>query len=123
MFKKRVSDGRNISMDEVETLAQGRVWSGEQALKNGLANEEGDIKDAINAAAELADLGNDFNITSYPKIEPEINDILSVMIPFNSSIFQFLNASTDLDPVIQSINNKEKKPIIFTSQLFNLDIR
>ena len=123
MFKKRVSDGRNISMDEVEALAQGRVWSGEQALKNGLANEEGDIKDAINAAAELADLGNDFNITSYPKIEPEINDILSVMIPFNSSISEFLNATTDLDPVIQSISNKEKKPIIFTSQLFNLDIR
>ena len=123
MFKKRVSDGRNISMDEVEALAQGRVWSGKQALKNGLANEEGDIKDAINAAAELADLGNDFNITSYPKIEPEINDILSVMIPFNSSISQFLNATTDLDPVIQSISIKEKKPIIFTSQLFNLDIR
>ena len=123
MFKKRVSDGRNISMDEVEALAQGRVWSGEQALKNGLANEEGDIKDAINAAAELANLGNDFNITSYPKIEPEINDILSVMIPFNSSISEFLNATTHLDPVIQSISNKEKKPIIFTSQLFNLDIR
>ena len=123
MFKKRVSDGRNISMDEVEALAQGRVWSGKQALKNGLANEEGDIKDAINAAAELADLGKDFNITSYPKIEPEINDILSVMIPFNSSISKFLNASTDLDPVIESISNQEKKPIIFTSQLFNLDIR
>jgi len=123
MFKKRVSDGRNISMDEVESLAQGRVWSGKQALKNGLANEEGDIKDAINAAAELADLGKDFNITSYPKIEPEINDILSVMIPFNSSISKFLNASTDLDPVIESISNQEKKPIIFTSQLFNLDIR
>ena len=123
MFKKRVSDGRNISMNEVEALAQGRVWSGEQALKNGLANEEGDIKEAIKAAAELADLGNDFNITSYPKIEPEINDILSLMIPFNSSISEFLNATTDLDPVIQSISNKEKKPIIFTSQLFNLDIR
>ena len=110
-------------MNEVEALAQGRVWSGEQALKNGLANEEGDIKEAIKAAAELADLGNDFNITSYPKIEPEINDILSLMIPFNSSISEFLNATTDLDPVIQSISNKEKKPIIFTSQLFNLDIR
>ena len=107
MFKKRVSDGRNISMDEVETLAQGRVWSGEQALKNGLVNEEGDIKDAINAAAELADLGNDFNITSYPKIEPEINDILSVMIPFNSSISEFLKIS-DLDLIIQSIKIKKK---------------
>ena len=110
-------------MDEVEALAQGRVWSGEQALKNGLANEEGDIKDAINAAAELADLGNDFNITSYPKIEPEINDILSSMIPFNSTTFEFFNATKDLDPIIQSISNKEIKPIIFTSQLFNLDIR
>ena len=123
MFKKRVSNGRNISIDEVEALAQGRVWSGEQALKNGLANEEGDIKDAINAAAELADLGNDFNITSYPKIEPEINDILSSMIPFNSTTFEFFNATKDLDPIIQSISNKEIKPIIFTSQLFNLDIR
>ena len=109
-------------MDEVETLAQGRVWSGEQALKNGLVNEEGDIKSAINAAAELADLGNDFNITSYPKIEPEINDILSVMIPFNSSMSDFLKIS-DLDLIIQSIRNKEKKPIIFTSQPFNIDIR
>ncbi len=123
LFKKRVSDGRNISMDEVEALAQGRVWSGEQALKNGLVSEEGDIKDAINTAAELADLGNDFNVTSYPKIEPEINDILSVMIPFNSSTFEFFNVTTDLDPAIQSINSKEKKPIIFTSQPFNLDIR
>ena len=122
MFKKRVSDGRNISMDEVEALAQGRVWSGEQALKNGLVDMEGDIKDAINAAAELADLGNDFNITSYPKVEPEINDILSLMIPFNSSISKFLKLS-DLDPVIKAINTKEKKPIIFTSQSFNLDIR
>jgi len=109
-------------MDKVETLAQGRVWSGEQALKNGLVNEEGDIKSAINAAAELADLGNDFNITSYPKIEPEINDILSVMIPFNSSMSDFLKIS-DLDLIIQSITNKEKKPIIFTSQPFNIDIR
>ena len=39
IFKKRVSDGRNISMDEVEALAQGRVWSGEQALKNGLVDD------------------------------------------------------------------------------------
>ena len=121
MFKKRVSDGRNIPMDEVEALAQGRVWSGGQALKNGLANEEGDIKDAINAA-ELADLGNEFNVTSYPKIEPEINDILSVMIPFNSSVSEFLKIS-DLDIIIQTIKIKEKKPIIFTSQPFNLDIR
>ena len=122
MFKKRVSDGRNISIDEVETLAQGRVWSGEQALENGLVSEEGDIKDAINAAAELVDLGNDFNITSFPKIEPEINDILSVFIPFNSSISEFLKIS-DLDLIIQSIKTKEKKPIIFTSQPFNIDIR
>ena len=109
-------------MDEVEALAQGRVWSGEQALKNGLVDTEGDIKNAINAAAELAGLGDDFNITSYPKIEPEINDILSVIIPFNSSISKFLKLS-DLDPVIKSINSKEKKPIILTSQPFNLDIR
>jgi protease-4 len=109
-------------MDKVEILAQGRVWSGEQALKNGLANKEGDIKDAINAAAELADLGNDFNVTSYPKIEPEINDILLSMTRFNSSISEFLKALS-LDPIINSIRNKEKKPIIFTSQPFNLDIR
>ena len=56
MFKKRVSDGRNISMDEVEALAQGRVWSGEQALKNGLVDTEGDIKDAINAGVKAIHL-------------------------------------------------------------------
>ena len=44
------------------------------------------------------------------------------MIPFNSSVSEFLKLS-DLDPVLKLITNKEKKPIIFTSQPFNLDIR
>jgi ClpP class serine protease len=46
-FKQLVSEGRNIPLAEVETLAQGRVWTGEQAKENDLIDEFGGINHAI----------------------------------------------------------------------------
>jgi len=47
-FKTRVADGRNMSMEEVEAVAKGRVWSGKSALNNGLVDEIGTLEDAKN---------------------------------------------------------------------------
>jgi len=54
VFKRRVSDGRELSMEAVEEIAQGRIWSGSDALKNGLVDSLGSFTDAINYAAEQA---------------------------------------------------------------------
>ncbi|HID36299.1 MAG TPA: signal peptide peptidase SppA [Ghiorsea sp.] len=55
-FTKHVAQGRGMSMSEVEQLAQGRVWSGQDALELGLVDALGDIDDAIKAAAQLANI-------------------------------------------------------------------
>ena len=55
-FLRAVSSGRNISIDEVKEMAEGRIWSGELAFKGGLVDELGNLKDSINLAAKLAGL-------------------------------------------------------------------
>jgi len=81
-FKQRVADSRGMSLEEVEKLAQGRVWSGQQALANGLIDGLGGMDEALAAAARLAEI-EEYNLISYPKIEPEIGDFLSPMSPFS----------------------------------------
>jgi protease-4 len=61
-FKKRVADGRNLPFDELDAICSGKVWTGAQALENGLIDEIGDFRAAVDAAAQLADLPKDGHI-------------------------------------------------------------
>lgn len=65
-FTQRVADGRKMKMEQVDSIGQGRVWSGEQAKQLGLVDELGGLKDAVKAAAKLAKL-DDFSTAVYPK--------------------------------------------------------
>ncbi|MCR9265093.1 MAG: signal peptide peptidase SppA [Flavobacteriaceae bacterium] len=65
-FLQRVAEGRKMSLSQVDSLAQGRVWSGVDAQANGLVDELGNLDDAIAAAADMAGLGN-YGIRKYPK--------------------------------------------------------
>ena len=56
LFLQVVADGRSMELDEVAAVAEGRVWSASDALSLGLVDQLGDLADAINAAAGLADL-------------------------------------------------------------------
>lgn len=58
-FKDRVGLGRRLTADRVESLAGGRVWTGSQALENGLVDKLGDIAVAVEEARRLADLPTD----------------------------------------------------------------
>jgi len=58
-FTQRVAEGRNMSRERVEELARGRVWTGADALENGLIDEIGDLEYAVAKAAELANLDRD----------------------------------------------------------------
>ncbi|MFT5389449.1 MAG: protease-4, partial [Porticoccaceae bacterium] len=57
-FITLVANGRDSTPAEVHKIAQGRVWTGNQALANGLVDQLGDLNDAILVAAEIADLDN-----------------------------------------------------------------
>lgn len=55
-FLQLVADGRGMSVDTVDAVAQGQVWTGTQAMERGLVDHLGDLDAAIDAAAELAEL-------------------------------------------------------------------
>ncbi len=79
-FVQRVATGRGMTFDEVDAIAQGRVWTGKEALENGLVDELGSLDDAIDGAAELAGLV-DFRVTEYPRYEKDLKDAFSIF-PF-----------------------------------------
>lgn len=73
-FKARVAEGRKIDTAYVDSIAQGRVWTGNHAIVNHLADRLGHMDDAIRSAAKLAKL-KDYAVREYP--EPRsIFDIL-----------------------------------------------
>lgn len=65
-FLSRVSEGRELDRDAVHAVAQGRVWTGEQALERGLVDDIGGLDDALAKAAELAGLET-YGVERWPK--------------------------------------------------------
>ena len=66
LFRKRVADGRKLSVDAVEEIAQGRVWLGNDALGIKLVDAIGSLDDAVKKAAQLAKM-DEFKTESYPE--------------------------------------------------------
>jgi protease-4 len=65
-FTKRVADGRHLEVTYVDSIGQGRVWAGSDALQLGLVDALGNLDDAVVKAAELASL-DQYDITYYPE--------------------------------------------------------
>lgn len=68
LFVKRVADGRKMSRIRVDSLAQGRVWTGHQALAMNLVDANGSLDDAIDKAVQMSGV-TDYRTVAYP--EPE----------------------------------------------------
>jgi len=70
-FLGLVAESRQMPVDDVHEVAQGRVWSGEQAQARGLIDQLGGLEDAIASAARIAGLGEDYEVTYVePRLEP-----------------------------------------------------
>ena len=65
-FTKAVAAGRHKTQAYINSIGQGRVWTGEQAIKLGLVDRLGNINDAVKSAAKMAKLKN-YKLTSYPE--------------------------------------------------------
>jgi len=76
VFLSRVSEGRNKTKEEVDAIAQGRVWTGNQALLLGLVDELGGVDTAIQTAAALAEVEN-YSIDEYPVLKDFWMSLLS----------------------------------------------
>ena len=66
-FTGRVAEGRGLTQTYVDSIGQGRVWAGADAIEIGLVDKLGDMEDAIAYAAEKANLGSDYKVTEWPK--------------------------------------------------------
>ncbi len=68
-----VSDGRGMDREEVKKIAQGRIWSGQQGVENGLVDEIGNLEDAIEYASQLAKITDDVDVEEYPSYSSGIS--------------------------------------------------
>lgn len=68
LFVGRCAEGRKKTVDQIKEIAEGRVWTGEDALKIGLVDKLGTIEDAVVLAAQKAKLTN-YNVKSFPEKE------------------------------------------------------
>jgi len=69
-FVGRVAEGRDMSFDEVDSVARGRIWSGPDGVEAGLVDEVGGLMDALEEARRMADLPEDVQVVIYPRPKP-----------------------------------------------------
>jgi len=76
VFMKRVADGRKIDVAYVDSIGQGRVWTGEQAVKLKLVDRVASLDEAVKAAAKKAKLDN-YRVSEYPRAKEPFANLLS----------------------------------------------
>ncbi len=81
-FLERVSTARHLSSDSVASIAEGRVWSGTDAMRIGLVDSLGGLDMAIKSAASLAKLTGDYDVKEYPRNKTTM-ELLSEMFARN----------------------------------------
>ena len=121
IFKERVIQGRELSPEAVENLAQGRVWSGKQALKLGLIDDLGDLQDAITLAAKDLEI-EDYNVIEYPKFEENLENMLKGITPS----LEVKNPLKNLIPEQMMLileSNQSRGPLPYIQTLLPFELR
>lgn len=99
IFTQKSADARNMTQDELKRIAGGRVWSGEQALDNGLVDVLGSFDDAVKLAAQAAGIEDDYKVSYYPIEKPFIEEFLEKMnARITTSLF-----GIETDPVLDRV--------------------
>jgi protease-4 len=82
-FVAHVAEGRKMTFAQVDSIAQGRVWTGTEAMRIGLVDKIGNLNDAIKEAASLAKI-KEYSTQNFPEYEKDFSDILA-NLPFAKS--------------------------------------
>ncbi len=126
-FLSRVSEGRNMTTEEVHEIAQGRVWTGVMAREVGLVDELGGLHKAIKLAAEQAHL-SEYKVKEYPKAQDPINAIVNKMTGNASLKSQIasLSKSTAFGKYVESLSDLDKWGTKHTVQAlmpYNIEVK
>ncbi|PRX57771.1 signal peptide peptidase SppA [Flagellimonas meridianipacifica] len=124
-FLERVSAGRNMTVEEVDAVAQGRVWSGVEAQRLGLVDELGSLDDAIDAAAQMADLDY-YGIRKYPRyksgFEKFMEDFSNARAKIGSAIIEE-EIGSEAYMILKDFKQFSEKKGIQAKMPFSLNIR
>lgn len=111
LFRKRVADGRKMSIDQVEALAQGHVYLAQDAIKLKLVDELGGVEKAVEKAAQLAKL-KEYYTMGYPAAPDFLDQLMSSVEKGNYLDEQARIALGELyDPIMMIKRVKEMDPI------------
>ena len=115
-FLSIVSNGRDMTTAEVDAVAQGRVWSGSDAIKVGLTDEIGTIADALQYAENISGL-EEYQLVEYPKTKSQIEKMMESFGKAQSSIEIISNPETALEDMVKELKKISKT--VYTRMEYN----
>ncbi|MDT0621066.1 signal peptide peptidase SppA [Croceitalea vernalis] len=124
-FLERVAAGRSMTVEDVNEIAQGRVWSGVDAKSLGLVDEIGNLDDAIEAAAKMVELEN-FGIRKYPKYKSDFERLMDDLGSAKASIgeaFVKEELGNELYQSLKEIKEMSKQRDIQARMPYTLNIK
>lgn len=121
LFVSRVADGRKMEPAAVDSIGQGRVWSGENALQIGLVDQLGGLDEAVAAAADLAGLEN-YRIVKLPELADPLTELLKGGTD-NARTWFLRRELGDAWPYYQQINQLKQMRGLYARIPFDMAIR
>lgn len=128
-FVGTVAQGRSLDPDYVDSIAQGRVWTGSEALEIGLIDEIGTLEDAINyaiaATASPSSIVDDWNIVEYPRPASSWDSVLEYLGSGSSdeTVFSGTPFEGTARTMMEVCNTKTASGYIFARIPYAIDIR
>jgi protease-4 len=120
VFTGKAAQGRGMAVEEIERLASGRIWTGAEALENGLVDVLGDLDDAVEIAAAKAGVSDDFKVSFYPVQKEPIQELLESL----SGDYEAKAMAEKLDelyPYMQSLETLKEMKGIQARELSRVD--
>lgn len=119
-FIDLVADGRGLSRDRVDELAQGRVWSGEDAIEVNLVDSAGGLYEAVDAVSSMAQLEG-YRVVEYPAIKSGVDMIMELLGVTSHSVKQLTNPYKALEESYSSMIESHRA-LLMARLPFNLSI-
>ena len=104
-FTSLVAEGRNLTIERVLEIAEGRVWSGEQAQQIGLVDTCGGLMAAIAIAIDKAELGDNYQIV---EVEEEMDGLMAIFNSLNIKVRQAMTSRTELGELYNEYRHLEQ---------------
>lgn len=124
LFLTRCSDGRGIQKDSLNLIAQGRVWTGKQALELGLVDALGGIEDAVEDAASIAEIEN-YTVSEYPRKVSAFEAFFNMNKEDISSrlMKEYLGEEFNLVKMMKDVKNLKEQDFIQARIPYELEVK